>query len=225
MKPHTLIVLNGTLDSNLQETWTCTLRVLSGSPGSAFAPLDDSLIDTYLSQIATPVSTWFSTATTGIPATVKLVEIKANNIDEFGKYEQLNTHYYTYPVPVSGGGSSSPGLDIINSIVYSWRTSTASRGPASKGRMYPPNFGYVHASGTGKITDTVRTTAWQAADAFLDAIRNQGNPTTQVAPVLIATTGGSGWNYIDRIEVDNIIDVQRRRKNQLTSSRLVGVWP
>lgn len=222
MKPHTLFTMSGTLTPDLQEIWTCTLRILGGVPGAATSPIPDGNLQTYLNEVAVTVGAWFSGVTNYIPNTVKLKTLKANNIGPDGKYTSDTTHYFDYVTPIAGNASGSP-LDIINSVVGTFTTTDRTRGPASRGRMYLPNFGASHNAGTGKTTSGNQTAIRASYVSLLNAIRNAAG-TVQAAPVLISTVNDQ-FSYINAISVDDVIDVQRRRKNNLVGTRIGINWP
>lgn len=226
MKPHTLVAFGGTLPNN--EEWSITARVLQ--PGLS-VPIAEESLDTYLrgpgnptpGGIATGFAGIFNGSSMGVHPSNRLTWAKANNIGADGKYTSDVTHVWDYPSPIIGGGANT-ALPPMCSVAWSWSTSLRTRGPASKGRLYPPNNGIAAAAGgDGIITPAMQATQLTAARAFLTMLA-QGSGAITAQPVLISTVSDA-WAPIDRVRIGRVVDVQRRRKNQITENYVTGNWP
>jgi hypothetical protein len=208
--PHTLVAFGGTLSeqSGQDEIWECTIRGMDlpdGVPGNI--PVDEGGLDTYLSEIATPLATWFAAAAHQMSSSSNLVYVKANNIGADGRYTSPTTHVHDYTTPVAGGVAG--GVPSFLSVAYSWHTSR-NRPPAARGRIYPPNFAVPIISGTSTIGAGDRAQQLAAALALLTLLQNHAN-TIWFAPSVVSKVGGA-HQPINNVFVGSTYDVQRRRK-------------
>lgn len=227
MKAHTLVAFGGTLP--LGEEWSITARVLS--PG-LLVPIAEASLEEYLKGpnpgstlggIAAGMAGIFSGSGAAMGNQNRLTWAKANNIGSDGKYSQPTTHVWDYPTPIIGGGASS-GPPAMCTVAWSWGSTAKRRGPASRGRVYPPNNGLNQVTNPqGIIASSAQTSQLAAAKAFLSMLAT-GSGTITAVPVLISTVSDA-YSVIDEVRVGRVWDVQRRRKNQITEDYVTGVWP
>lgn len=108
------------------------------------------------------------------------------------------------------GTSATESLPFQCAPVVSFRTATLSR--AGRGRIYAPSPG----AGTltaGRLTATARGNLADSAEALLNALQ-----AGSLTPVIYHRASGTTTN-ITSLDVGDVIDTQRRRRNQLTESR------
>lgn len=214
--PHALVQFGGALASvsGPSEQWSCTVRVWQEStPGSGTGGF---LTDPagYLAAIVTPLQNWITTSTNKVPGDVTLTYIKANNINSAGHYNEPTTHQIAASAL---GAAVAQGVPAFCCVAFTWETGLA-RGKAHRGRVYTPNYGYKVQAGS-QLGSTDASAAAQSGKNLLTALtQNVLTPTAyRVAPVVASSSGAI--NRVTGVSVDNIYDVQRRRKNHLTGTR------
>ena len=203
--------------AGVHEVWQFGIRMDTGAPTGHWHPDPQG----YANAIGNPIATWFAAATTGMANVARLQIVKVNNINPDGTYADNTTHQF-----VVGGAGTAGGKTIVepgyNSLAWTWETDIG-RGPGSRGRVYPPNptFTLLNAFAIQTTDQTAQLTAAKALLNLLIAAQVGG---VGVSPVVCSkTTGAVGT--IKAVSVDNILDVQRRRKNRAVSARSRSVWP
>lgn len=156
---------------------------------------------------------------------------------QWGSYSQIvgmkvasigpTGHYITDPavgdvIPTMPGASNIPAPH--DSVVITLDSGT-SFGHATKGRMYLPHCRNATAT-TGSPFMGGVTTMLAAARVFLGAVR-----TTLIAlpgapePAILSSFGAGTANRIIQLSMDNVLDTQRRRKEQLKATRSFLPFP
>lgn len=114
------------------------------------------------------------------------------------------------------GGLTSP---VQTSVVLSLRSDTPGR--SGRGRLYWPGVGNIGLGGDGRIGGTVAASLATQAATYLrsvqDAIKaavSPGTPTT-IELCVVSSVPGVGRTRVNRIEVGNVPDIQRRRRDRL----------
>lgn len=137
-----------------------------------------------------------------VPAGSQMTGVRINAVQATGKvYNGAN--YFYLKTPVNGGSTASSQLPPQLAVVLSLRT--GARGPGGRGRMYLPLTGGTLSN--GRITSANQTTITATGKAFLEAIHAIG-PLPSVVNQKKQT-----YSAIDRVEVGDLMDVQRRRRN------------
>lgn len=222
--PHSLVAFGGALTSSIggDEIWECTVRGFAGVPTAAPSGLPLSNPEQYLSEVGPKLRTWFSSASAGIPAEVTLNYLKMNTIGADGRYSDPESHTYDFTPPQAGGYGSAVGRPAFLSIALSWGTLRA-RGPASRGRIYLPNYSKATFAGSvisGGDAQSVR----QSGLTLLDTLANNGSEEAQFQPCVVSKISGL-YSPIKSVRVGNVYDVQRRRKNALAETYVSAAWP
>lgn len=208
-KPHTLVAFGGKLlaatAGGTDEIWECTVR------GVQLDNPDHTVNDPigFMNGIQSPLATWFHDASNLMSTFSTLEFVKVNNIGADGKYQDpshANTHDYT---PGIVGGKDPIHPDII-SCCWSWRTART-RGPGSKGRIYPPNMTLGTASNMD-LSSGQRDQHLAAAQRLLHIFQIGDGDTAAMLPVVASKVDASN-TPITTIAVGSILDVQRRRKS------------
>lgn len=216
--PHALIQFGGTLDtlSGPAEIWACGIRVEIGAPDGHF--LKDP--GAYATAIGPKIATWFSTPSSGMHNGAQCTFVKVNNIKPDGTYQDATTHQAA--LSARGGVSPTAPAPAFCSLAYTWETGLT-RGHAHRGRIYPPNYAYAPSG--SQVPGSSVTAAVTAAKALLNVINSTLDGGTLVKPMVVSSIGAGTMNGITGVSVDNIYDVQRRRKNRLLSTRTTQSWP
>lgn len=218
--PHSYVAFGGVLNTTAgtPEIWQCGMRVFAhGETGT----LHDH--DAYLSQIQTPLYTWFQSTTAGqkFPQTARLDWIKANPINASGLYSDPSTHRYDYATGKLGQ-STGPFVPDILCVCVSFKTAY-SRGRAARGRMYLPNYAQNPTTAGSMDISTADATSWATCGAhLLDVIANAAG--AQKADPIIASGIAGDYHPIVGVRCGTVMDVQRRRKSGLTEVYENASW-
>lgn len=211
--PHYLLQFGGTLGTATTEIWSCGIRMHSGD----YTGFDE---DGYFTSVAWPaLAAWMARSGSKISSSCKLAYAKFNLINAAGHYDDTgNTREYVWPTPVPGVGANF-GLPYQSSVVLGWRTDAASRGRASKGRIYSPMPCVTPIQSTGVFaTADAQAMATSAADLLNTLDYGWGGAGT-IRPHIMSGVDGS-FNEINTVVVDNRIDIQRRRANSLVATTM-----
>lgn len=209
--PHYLLQFGGYLGDAQPEIWSCGVRLHSEN----YSGYDEEAH--FNDVIKTAVSAWFARAGSMISNKARLTFCKYNLIDAAGHYSDVgSTREHFYPTPITGASGGAP-LPYQCSVVLGWRTLAATRGRASKGRIYSPMPTVVVGGSTGLFPTADALTMATSAALFLNTL-DLGYGTSQtIRPHIMSSVDGS-YNEINSVVVDSRVDVQRRR-----AADLVGV--
>lgn len=217
--PFSRFVMGGTTDPGTgvqEEIWACTISVLNFDGG--VGPILDP--ETYLQEVKTPIATWFASGAAKNSNKSLLTYIKCNAISADGTYTDPS-HSFRYDYPSPAVGTAAPNAPGIISVCMSW-TTDKTRGPGSKGRIFPPNSAAASV-GTLLIGGTVQTNLVLSAKELLNAVANSTG--TQPGVPVVASNVNATNTPITGVRVGNVCDVQRRRKNELTETYAADIWP
>lgn len=125
---------------------------------------------------------------------------------------------YTGTLP-HGGGSSFP-LPPQDSVVASHRTDQLGR--RGRGRMYLPPMASDGLDAGGKVLSARQTAILAAQVAMVSALFYSGSGTNlwNVRPIVTGKPYAK-YGVISEIQVGNIVDTQRRRRDRLIETRQV----
>lgn len=133
--------------------------------------------------------------------------------------------------PFTGAWLNSPiaSKPIQTSIVLSLRSNTP--GASGRGRLYWPALGAGIDAATMRLSTPSAALISSAASSYLDLIETTLKERLHPSPSLIdfklcvvSPTRGTRTD-ITRIEVGDILDVQRRRRDKLAESYQTAVYP
>jgi len=209
--PHVLVAFGGSWNIAPAEIWECTVRISAdGGGGVTINP------DAYLADIAPNLSTWFAAAGTNMNSRSTLKWVKANHIGADGLYvDSTTTHVHDYSPAVAGGGALH-GLGYI-SLAYTWETAVA-RGPAHRGRIYPPND-YGTDAGPFTVSTGNRDTNAANGAGLLAVLKNTAGADGAKGTPVVASKIGGAIHPIVGCSSDDAYDVQRRRKDRVPHTR------
>lgn len=109
------------------------------------------------------------------------------------------------------GENSQLEMTICCQAITLETASVDSKGRKVRGRIYPPAMAVGPLGSTLPVSATADyVTAWAAFFTYLE---------TQGCPPQVASSTSAGLTPVTGISADNIVDTQRRRKNQLTGTR------
>jgi hypothetical protein len=212
-QPHVRLTMEGSLyasasEANPIEIFSCTLNLL---PTVDFDPLTDPIPP----DVITACNAWFGRAATGIHPYCFLETIKYNTIDSSGHYAQDFSVQHVQ-TGVHGGGSE--GFFMAPQVSYCVSLATGNRGARNRGRFYVP-FPTLQVTQNRRMDPTQQNNAKNSAVTFLNDI----NATANVQEVVVASGAGTGTNSpVTQVRVGDVFDTQRRRRNGLPESYVVG---
>ena len=135
-------------------------------------------------------------------------------INTDGKYIGEAKTYYFAGVP--GGYSSPESVGAFTSAAVSFK-SVIARGPSANGRIYPPaNSQFASLFNIPSARQTTLANAYAALIGDINDIATSGAIPVVVGNVSQARNGSQSG--IVTVRVGNVMDVQRRRKNQIRES-------
>lgn len=109
------------------------------------------------------------------------------------------------------GSAASESLPYQCAPAVSFRTNLATR--AGRGRFYAPSLAVEFVAG-GKMTSAAQTALLAGAEDMVNALTAAGLTTVLYGRTSHAT------QEVTRIDVGDVIDTQRRRRNKLVESRV-----
>lgn len=121
----------------------------------------------------------------------------------------------------SAGTSATPH-PYQTSVVCSLRTDTP--GGRGRGRIYWPATGVVLVSSTLRIQDTTQAALRDGFNSFLAAINAEIQAFDAGSVLVVYSPTGSALHAVNRIQIGDITDVQRRRRDQLPESYLTATY-
>lgn len=208
-EPHYLLQFGGTLGDAAPEQWSCGIRLASHD----WTGFDEEGWFSGVGQSAP--AAWMARADSKISNKAKLTFVKFNLINAAGRYSDTgSTREYFYPTPVAGasGGALFP---YQCTVVLSWRTLEATRGRASKGRIYSPLPAVTVGMSTGLFLAAEAQLMANSAALFLNTLdASFGGVGQWIRPAIMSGVDGT-WHQIDSVIVDNRVDTQRRRATNL----------
>ena len=214
---HALVALGGSLpgDQAGDEIFQFGVRIYEDD-GSGYI----SSPETWLNDHAAAIDTWWKSAASLCRADATLKFIKCNNIAPNGRYAESVTHLREYSDP---GGATVPSNYMVSflSVAWSW-TTPAQRGLAHTGRVYPPNTWAVGGTSPDVIGNAAAHVT--AAKGLLTAITGGGSGAPG-RPCVVSGVGVGQIRNITGVRVGDVIDVQRRRKNDAQEHYTAAVWP
>lgn len=194
---------------------------ISGGPGLTFSP------DDYLDgQVAPAFRTWIAAG-----AMSSLVQLTSCKVYPIGSptgravpappYSQgtpiVLDWTQNFPVGTGTSGVFPPQIALVASHT------TPQPGRRGRGRMFLPGLA-ISTDDTGQIKTGSQTTVLDAQIALLEALSVDGGVDPANFSLRPIVTGKPYVNYgmITGVNVGNRYDTQRRRRNQLTETRISG---
>lgn len=208
--PHYLLQFGGYLGDAQQEIWSCGIRMYSQD----FGGFDE---DGWFAGVGISApSAWMARADSKISNKARLTFSKFNFIDAAGHYADTgSTREHYYPTPVTGASGGAP-LPYQCCVVLGWRTDAATRGRASKGRIYSPMPTVTVGGSNGLFLAAEAQLMANSAALFLNTLDAGYGAGQTIRPHIMSGVDGS-YNEINTVVVDNRVDIQRRRANALVA--------
>jgi hypothetical protein len=219
---HYLLQFGGPRTTPGEEIWSCGIRLIPVG-----GDLDPAETLAYLTGVCTPaLQAWMTRATSKIATETRLAFAKLNRIAPDGTYAEALTVQHFYPTAIPGGASAAGTAALVPqaSLALTWETDTVSRGLASRGRIYSPSPCVVPTIASGLFPSADCTTIATSAAQLISDLRGSGDAGS-MTPNIVSDSGAGVAHRIDRVSVDNRVDIIRKRANQLTPVRLKVAVP
>lgn len=225
---HQLLQISGIFSSGTEgyEVWSTGLRFIGflGSEAGGSAPVTATVeeLEAFLAANETELTDGLESADFNIAgASVRVQSLKFNALGADGRYIYDQTVSLEVPDEPWGVGT--------NPIVYPTQVSKVltletgfTRGVAARGRMYLPGPTNALNATNGTLTITQgEVDAWADFVGGLETTVTVGGRTVTFAPAVVSGIGtGFGWRLVEAVSMDNRPDIQRRRANDISGTRL-----
>lgn len=202
------------------EQWSINLNMRlgtdNGEPTGIVLDLWEQWTQDNVEDAFNDVAAYVQNPLAGWSTAAKLDFVKLNVIGPDGRYRnqgQTVAFYSEAQPPIDGTLTPGPAQ---TAMVVSLLTDLQ-RGRASRGRFYVPCGAFGVDSGTGRVSTPVVNDAADAAQDFLDSLNNMPGLDVNNPRVVIASNLGNPGpaNNVTAIAIGNVLDTQRRRRNQL----------
>lgn len=211
------VFADGTDESTVYEIWATSIKA---SPQIA-APLSQTDLKTYVSEIGPPIEALFKGTATGVDAItdqgVYLQRVLAANIDSMGKVVP-NSEFLDYSGAHSAAAIST--IPPVNCLVCSFN-SAKTRAPGKWSRMFLPDRSMCTTS-TGWVVSTIADNVRDWGAAFLDAVANTSG-TVQAIPVVASGVDATNSPIVE-VRVGNRTDLVQRRHNAQSETYSSVAW-
>lgn len=223
---HALVQFGGTMGGGAggTEEWSCGLRLHYDHPLRPDENLNADEQEEFLNNTAVPaLANFWIDEDTRISSDTKLEFVKFNAIGENGKYVNPTTTEFVFPsngISATGGARRYP-LQV--SVVATLETDV-SRGVASKGRIYLPSPTLALDPASG-LFDNAQTQllADRVAQLVSELANDDASMSIAFEPAVMSNVARAGvdkfWRRVERVSIDTVPDIQRRRANDLRGSR------
>lgn len=201
--PQGRIILQGTLCGGA-EVWTMSHAC---DPLSART---QSQLQSIAQEVGTIFEAWvWDDGVLGsvIPASIAFTGVRVDDVQDPGGVVRTAQWDRTEPLT---GASINYALPPECSIVVSLRTTLP--GPRRRGRMYFPPLGTDSVTVNGQLGGTHQTSL---ADCMQDYFNAFNSNSTIAATAFVASDAAQALTAITSIQVGNVYDAQRRRRNAL----------
>lgn len=191
-----------------REIWSTGLFI--ADPTADVGTASQTEVDEYAARW----STLFGLSANKFSSAYTTTQTKLSVLDTAGHPDPLNTVYNTALVTTGayGGNPQPPQVSLVASL-----RATAIHGLATHGRMYLPGWGAVVDPSTGGVSSTDQNTIATAFQTFINGINTDAPVSTVVALCskgrTLPTVLAGVTQAVTHIEVGNIYDTQRRRRN------------
>lgn len=207
-----------------QEIWSNQLRLrqIGGDSPEALLANAQGLV----AEIAPIVLAWFDRPTSFVSGGCRLGFVALNPISATTKKYLFPNQPVEYVFDPTEASPMSAGIPQA-AYAVTLRSSLFNRGPAARGRFYVPMAQQTETTptATGVLPAATATNMAQSAGTFLSALANLA-PPNELDPVVpwLYGDGASGPEDSPILDcyVGNVIDTQRRRRNQIAETYYPG---
>jgi hypothetical protein len=197
------------------EEWSVNpVYSIGGDFGSTVTAAQAATIATAIAAIVVPTGI---TQTMSSAVTVTGARVEARTLA--GDLESQGEAFKAIPTP--GLGSSPHPFQV--SCVSSLRTARA--GASGRGRLYWPTLGMTLATSTARPTAATVTSFMSGVKTYLSAIESAIEVTLTGVALCVWSRKLQQVNVVTQIQVGDVLDVQRRRRDQLIEAIQTTPYP
>jgi hypothetical protein len=194
-----------------QEVWSTGLFI--ADIGVDIGTATQGSVDAY----AALWKTFFQLSNVGISSSYLHTQTKLQVLSTAGVPDPVNTVYNNAITSVGAYGSNPhvPQAALVASLL-----SAGTHGLATKGRMFLPGVYQAVDPSTGRISSTAATNIATAFQTFINGINTAAPVGSVVALCSKGTTATpAGVSHpVSHVQIGNVFDTQRRRRNGLTET-------
>jgi len=187
---------------------------INGSTGDPVSPAQALTIATALGGVAVPAAmtvVWNAgTAITGYRVEARSL---TGNLEAQGEYVR--------PAPVVGTGTSSHPYGTA--LVLSLRTPGV--GGRSRGRMYWPATGMAISGTDLRVTSGTVGTVLAGMKTYLSGLETAIQATLPNANLTVWSRTSSNFHNVNSLQLGNVLDSQRRRRDSLIEAYQAVTYP
>jgi hypothetical protein len=184
------------------ETWSCTLHTTGAGTLASAQTAFSGAVGAF----------WTGELDSIVTADVSVTEVSTASIDA-GTGHQISRLIDDVSLPGVAAGEMLP-FQCASGV--SWRTAMATR--SGRGRMYLPPLA-VSTLDTGRLSSAAVSTIIDAVGQLTDSLDGGGLALVLLNRTTLATTA------VTSVDVGNVIDTQRRRRNKLVEVRVSSPVP
>lgn len=216
------VIVQGTFGGG--EVWS--VGVAYSYFASAFSGFSQAQCESIITRLITniPAATWPASLRTLVSGSGLIVGWRVETRQEDEKISAVAENAYGTPIGGTGGASKTPQ----DAIVISLRTTTP--GARGRGRVYWPAIG-ASLDASFKLTSPTSTAITNDAKTLFKLIGDQLNAelaaNSIVATVELAVRSQTlhECNPVVRLQVGNVLDTQRRRRDALVEAYATTSYP
>ena len=194
------------------DIWQCNLHMEGVAGWTDIFNSSDPNSSAGMDAVGADISKWFRAA--NITGSAKLNWVKMNEINPLtGAYiSQTNTNEKIFPNGIGGSAATGgmPQLSLCISLLTGAR-----RGPAARGRFYPPPLGTATISDTGVVSSAVRVAQATAAATLINDLNNWAGIDAPGSLEVVVLGKDGATRKVTQVAVGSVMDTQRRRRNKL----------
>jgi hypothetical protein len=203
---HKLVTMHGKLFGSLTEGWNMSFRVIPGATATVSQAQADAAFAV--------AKTWFTSTAANMCSVHSIEWLKVAPIGTNGDYPTGEISYTSTGSAGVGSNTTTNPYPGQCTLVASLMTS-APRGHAWTGRMYPPMPGYLLAT-DGRISTGNATAFAGSIKTLLDGM----NTVADLGLAYVMSPGtiknpSSAARRVISVRVGTVVDTQRRRRRQL----------
>jgi hypothetical protein len=223
-----LLTWGGDFVSEPLEIWSNSIRLTEDTDldGASFEPPggggSQSLVDAYGAK----VRTHFTATNSGYSTNVRLKWVKFNQIGADGRQVNQQQTWLHQPTPLTGvPGTGTPSGAITHAMCVTFLTE-ATRGRASRGRVFVPHPNMIVQSGEGfrysAATCQLVANQWLAFLSDLADAPGIDGPNSLRASVVSDLDAVGPYRNILRAQVGNFPDYMGSRRNRTRETRFTS---
>lgn len=185
--------------------------------GTAGQPVPPTLAQTIAAACANVIPTGTLTELWNNVTTLRGVRVEARSLAGIleSQAESIRT------TPVAGTGTNPHPYQT--SVVVSLRTPGV--GPSARGRLFFPATGVTLSATTLRLSTSTRDSVLSGAKSYLTALETAIKASLPEANLTVWSRTTQNFHNVTQLQMGDVVDVQRRRRDQLIESYGAVAFP